>query len=613
MSSAQASQIQFLHAPRNSPESPILFEAAWEVCNQVGGIYTVLRTKAPSMVQRWGPNYFLIGPYNPQTAAIEFEIAPPGEAFKRALEPLAARGVNCFFGYWLIPGRPQVILLDFRGRLSDLSEERYFLWKDHGIQFDDSDHEVANAVSFGFCVFRFLEELIVNLPNRKMLCHFHEWLAGVTLPRIAHTRMPVATVFTTHATILGRYMAGDNPMLYQNLNQIDSEAAAKHYNIAPRFGIERAAAHSSTVFSTISDITAREAQHFLGRRADFIVPNGINVQRFTALHEFQNLHAKFKERIHEFVIGHFFPHYHFDLDNTLYLFTSGRYEYRNKGMDVFIEALHRLNHRLRLMESPPTVVAFIITKCRTRHINVSVLQKRMMFDDLRKVCEEAEIGVGAKLLNAAMLSRLPTYDELLPGDFRARIKRAMLAMRREGLPSIVTHDIVDDNRDQVLEHLRHRGLINRQDDPVKIVFHPEFLSATSPLIGLDYDQFVRGCHLGVFPSYYEPWGYTPPECLALGLPTVTTDVSGFGSYVQAHLAAEERAGVTIIDRSSQDVGGSIDELTHALFRFVALSRRERIELRNRAERLSERFDWSILVNNYHDAHDAALDRFFTAR
>jgi len=173
------------------------------------------------------------------------------------------------------------------------------------------------------------------VTDRAILAHFHEWMGGVAIPRIAHLRLPIATVFTTHATLLGRYIAGDNPEFYNHLPFINPDFEAQKYQIYSRYQIEKAAAHASTVFTTVSEVTSYEAEKLLGRRPEVILPNGLNIQRFAALHEFQNLHRQYKERIHEFVMGHFFPCYNFDLDRTIYLVTSGRYEYRNKGMDLF--------------------------------------------------------------------------------------------------------------------------------------------------------------------------------------------------------------------------------------------------------------------------------------
>jgi len=325
------------------------------------------------------------------------------------------------------------------------------------------------------------------------------------------------------------------------------------------------------------------------------------------------LHLQYKEKIHEFTRGHFFPSYTFDLDRTIYFFTSGRYEYRNKGMDLYIEALSRLNQRLKAMIDRPTIVAFIITRAATRNVNVGALQNQSMFEEMKNICHDIETRMGQRLLEAASTGRLATYQELLPEDAVIRLKRAMHAWRSNRQPTIVTHDLVDDANDPVLKHLRYRGLFNAGDDPVKIVFHPEFVSATSPLLNLDYEQFVRGCHLGIFPSYYEPWGYTPMECVALGNPTVTTDLSGFGAYVEHHVPNNEEQGMMVLKRRYKSFDDSTNDLANYLFGFVQMGRRARIELRNRVERVSEMFDWSVLVKHYQDAHNLALARTGSAR
>lgn len=594
----------------SAPPSPLLFEIAWEVCWQLGGIYTVLRTKAACMQDRWGSNYCLIGPYNPSTAAVEFEEQPTDGFLRETLDRLRHRGIPCHYGRWLIPGRPRVILLDYRARFGELHNDKYLLWADNNISTPANDGEVNEVVAFGFTVTEFFRELADVTKGRPTLAHFHEWMAGVAVPRIAHLRIPVTTVFTTHATLLGRYLAGDSPDFYNHLPFINPDEQAAKYQIYPRFAIERAAAHASTVFTTVSDVTAFESEKLLGRKPCAILPNGLNIHRFAALHEFQNLHREFKERIHEFVMGHFFPSYTFDLENTLYFFTSGRYEYRNKGMDLFIEAMARLNQRMKSLPGSqrPTVVSFIVTRAPTRNINVGVLQNQSQFDDLRNTCDEITELIGEKLFASAANGRVPSYGELIPDDMQVRLKRAIHASRTGRQPTIITHDLIDDANDPVLQHLRHRGLHNRVDDPVKMVFHPQFVSATSPLISLDYDNFVRGCHLGIFPSYYEPWGYTPMESIALGVPAVTTDLSGFGTYVESQIQGAREQGVLVLHRRYQHFDQTCEELTDYLFEFVRMGRRQRIELRNRVERLSEKFDWATLIRHYHEAHDLAMSR-----
>ena len=256
----------------------------------------------------------------------------------------------------------------------------------------------------------------------------------------------------------------------------------------------------------------------------------------------------------------------------------------------------------------PTVIAFIITRAGTRNINVGVLQNQSMFDELRSTCGEISDEIGRRLFNSAATGRIATFQELLPDDAQVRLKRAIHAWRSRRQPTIVTHDLVDDAGDPTLKHIRHRGLFNAEDDPVKMVFHPEFVSATSPLINLDYPQFVRGCNLGIFPSYYEPWGYTPMESIAMGVPAVTTDLSGFGAYVERHLPGAAEQGVMVLNRRTQSFDQAADDLANWLFEFVRQNRRQRIEQRNRTERLGEKFDWSQLIRHYHEAHDLAMDR-----
>jgi len=588
---------------------PLLFEIGWEVCWQLGGIYTVLRSKAATLMKRWGDRYLLIGPYNPQTAAVEFEELNTDGLIRRTLDRLRDAGIGCHYGRWLIPGRPKVILLDYRGRFRNLGADKYLLWKDHGIATVADDGEVNEVIAFGFTVAEFFQALVAEMPTpQPVVAHFHEWMAGVAVPRIRHTNIPVHTVFTTHATLLGRYLASDSPDFYNHLPFINADEQAGKYNIYPRFAIERAAAHASTVFTTVSEVTSFEAERLLGRKPDLILPNGLNIQRFAALHEFQNLHREFKEQIHNFVMAHFFPAYTFDLDRTVYFFTSGRYEYRNKGMDLFIEAMARLNWRMKQMKDAPTVVAFIITKSATRNINVGVLQNKTMFDELHKSCEHLQQEMGQRLFRAASIGRIPTFSELLDDDDTVRLKQAIHAWRGGKQPPIVTHDLVDDANDCILQHLRYCKLFNAADDPVKVVFHPQFISPTSPLISLAYDDFVRGCHMGIFPSYYEPWGYTPMESVAMGVPAVTTDLSGFGAYVQRNVPHHTEHGIAVLNRRNNSFDNAVDELVEHMLRFVHMNRRQRIELRNKTERLGELFDWSALISYYNEAHDLALSR-----
>ena len=303
-----------------------------------------------------------------------------------------------------------------------------------------------------------------------------------------------------------------------------------------------------TLFTTVSEVTAWECEHLLQRKVDHVLPNALNIERFTALHEFQNLHRKYKENINRFVMGHFFSNYPFDLDKTLYFFTSGRYEFRNKGFDVTIEALARLNWRLQQENIDRTVVCFFITKRPFRSINAGVLHSRAVMEELRDTCEHIEHQIGDRLFVQTAMGRAPQLDDLVDEYWRLRLKRTAAAWRRNELPGILTHDLVDDTEDDLLNAIRKCNLVNNAHDKVKVIYHPDFISPGNPLFGMEYDQFVRGCHLGVFPSYYEPWGYTPLECVARGIPAITSDLSGFGAYVEKHYDNAEERGIYIAPR-----------------------------------------------------------------
>lgn len=588
-------------------DQPLLMEIAWEVCNQVGGIYTVLRSKVPSMIQRWGDRYCLVGPYNPKTAEVEFEPLPLVGPLGQAVDQLRALGYRAHFGRWLVSGRPQAVLLEVGSVAGVLDELKYRIWSDHGIS-SGNEATVDDAVAFGEMCRALLSAIERQAPRRRIVAHFHEWQTGLAIPRLRKEQWRGAIVFTTHATLVGRYLATGNSAFYDNLPFVDADEEAKRFNVHTQHQIERSAAHGAQVFTTVSDVTAQECTHLLGRTPDLLLPNGLNIRRFTAIHEFQTLHKEYKESLHEFTIGHFFPSYHFDLDKTLYMFTSGRYEYFNKGIDLTIEALARLNHRLREAASPVTVVFFIITQAPFHSINVRTLQSRAMLHEFGAAVDAVKKSVGEGLFLAATTGEIPDLNGLIDDYWRLRLRRAIAAWRSHAPPAIVTHDLVDDANDSVLRQLRSCYLLNYESDRVKVVFHPDFVRATSPLFGMEYDQFVRGCHLGVFPSFYEPWGYTPLESIALGVPAVTSDVSGFGSYLKQLVPDHASKGVYVVPRRHNDFHQAAEELTDRLFRFASIGRRDRIMLRNSVESLSEHFAWSNLAERYHEAHDLALDR-----
>lgn len=589
---------------------PLLVETAWEVCNQVGGIYTVVRSKVPSMVKAWDDRYCLVGPYNESTAQVEFEETEPTGPFGTAVLAMRATGYEARFGRWLITGHPQTVLLSTRCVHDRMPQIRHAVWERDRVDLMRTDPLVDDVLAFGFLVETFFFALRQSAPqDAAIVGHFHEWMAATAISALRRAKLPVATVFTTHATLLGRFLAMADPADYfDRIAQTDWRAAARQFNLEQSVHLERAAAHACHVFTTVSEITAHECEHLLGREPDVLVPNGLNIERFVALHEFQNYHRLYKEKLNEFVTGYFFPSYSFDLDRTLYYFTSGRYEYSNKGFDLTIEALARLNWRMKQAQTDKTVVFFLITRAATRSILPEVLRTAAVLEEIRRDCQAIEQQIGKRLFAAVTAGRWPDINELIDEYWRLRLRRSVHAWKRTTVPPIVTHDLSYPNDDAVLKQIKACKLLNAPDDPVKVVYHPDFIVPSDPLFGMDYDQFVRGCHLGIFPSLYEPWGYAPLECVALGVPTVTSNMAGFGTYVTRHFKDHDERGIFVLDRRRTAFSQAADALADVAFGFTQQERRERIAQRNRVESSAEKFDWSNLGRHYSEAHELALVR-----
>jgi len=597
------------------PAESTLFEIAWEVCNQVGGIYTVIRSKVPSVIEKVGKeNYFLIGPYFEDQAAAHFDAAtdfstPIGKAVLKMQE----RGFDVHYGQWIVSGRPNVVLFNPYSVYDKLGEIKHFLWQDYHISLPGNDELLDKVAAFGFQVKEFFLYLCSSgFCTGSIIAHFHEWMAGLPIPGIRKDNLNIKVVFTTHATLLGRYLAMNDQKFYDHLPFYNWEAEATKFNVKPIAEIERASAHGAHVFTTVSEVTAKECTHLLGRTPDLILPNGLNIQRFEALHQIQNQHVQVKEKIHDFVMGHFFQSYSFDLDKTLYFFTSGRYEYHNKGYDLTLEALARLNWKMQQANSDMTVVSFFITKRPFYTFNPDVLHSKAQIDDVHRVCEEIKEQVGKRLYTEITSDsgpyHFPDLSAMVDDYLRLKLRRNVQSWKTHRLPKIVTHTIIDDAKDEILNFLRTANLVNNRHDRVKVVYHPDFISTANPLFKMDYTHFVRGCHLGIFPSMYEPWGYTPLECLASGLPSVTSDLAGFGNYVLQNVPDYEAKGMYIIKRSGRDFYEAAEDLANKLFDFVQMSRRDRISLRYKCEDSSLHFDWSNLGKYYDEAYKLAVQR-----
>ncbi|MCH2215468.1 MAG: glycosyltransferase [Flavobacteriales bacterium] len=596
-------------------KDPLVIECAWEVCNQVGGIYTVIRSKLPAAVRRHGQNYCLLGPLVNENISAEFEPSSDmSNPIGKAVEKMRNMGYEVSYGTWLVTGRPKVVLLNPDNVFNRLEALHKHLLNDHGITTNTGDDLLEKMVlwaDLNRTFFTILSKEVLR-GKQKVIAHFHEWMASIPILDIRKSGLSVSTVFTTHATMLGRYLAGNDADFYKNLPRYNWEAEARKYGILPQTQIERQCAEAADSFTTVSEVTGLECIHLLGKNPDVITPNGLNINKYVAYHEVHNRHEKYKDKIHEFIIGHFFSSYDFDLDNTIYFFTSGRYEYRNKGFDITMKALKLLNEMMRKEGVDKTVVMFFITKKPTWSINPEVLESRGVMQEIKRNCESIEKQLGERLFYAATSSKdehkLPDLNDLIDDYWKLRYRRTIQRWKTSQWPIIVTHNLVDDIDDDLLSFMRNQQLVNSPLDRVKVVYHPDFIDSTNPLFGLDYGQFVRGCHLGIFPSYYEPWGYTPLECVARGVPTVTSDLSGFGRYVEDMEAKHEDKGVYVLQRSKESEEKSIENLAKFLLHFVKSNRRYRMLQRNKLEDFSEDFDWKVLLSSYDEAYEFALKR-----
>lgn len=590
----------------------LLVESSWEVCNQLGGIYTVIRSKLPATMDKWGDNYCLLGPLVNKDVDVEFEhVDETSTAFGQAVQKMREMGFEVKYGRWLVTGRPLTVLLNPENAHSRLQSVKERFYKNYRITVRNDDALYDSVLEWGDMCYIFFKLLSSFSGNKQPIAHFHEWMATTPLLDIVTNNLPVKTVFTTHATMLGRVLAMNESDFYGRLPHFNPEAEARKYHISSIFDIERAAAHHASTFCTVSEVTAIECEKLLGKKPDVITPNGLNIARFAANHEVQVRHELYKKKIHEFVMGHFFHSYSFDLDKTLYFFTSGRYEYANKGFDITLEALKLLNQRMLKEKIDINVVAFFITRSDTHTINPKVLETRMMLEEVRKNCDAIQEQMSEKLFLAAAMSqgdyKLPVLNDLIDDYWRLRYRRSIQSWKDETWPIIVTHNLVRESEDPILKHMRYANLVNSPLDRVKVVYHPDFITTSSPLFGMDYGQFVRGCHLGLFPSYYEPWGYTPLECIARGVPAVTSDLSGFGRYVKDMEKEDDETGIYVLNRQNSTPEKALNDLATYMFQFVKSSRRYRMIQRNKLEDFSEHFDWRNLTKDYDKAYKHASE------
>ncbi len=518
-----------------------LFEVSWEVCNKVGGIYTVISSKVPEAIRHYGENYYLLGPdlkTNP-----DFEETDE-ECWSRIREGTAIKEIPCRFGRWKIPGEPKVILVS-PGKKFNKDQLLFELWEDYGVDSIAGGWDYAEPVLFSYACGAVIEtvyNLIIRPQDGEAVAQFHEWMCGGGLLCVKKRVPEIGTVFTTHATILGRTVAGSGMDIYSALDHISPQREASTYNISAKHSMEVATARESDCFTTVSEITATEAKNFLGRAPDFILPNGLDMENIADLSLDRGPALKSRDRLMQFAskfLRKELP------EDTRILIISGRYEYHNKGIDIFLQSLGQMEKE---MTAGQTILAFIC-----------VLAEHMAAN--------------------AIISETQT-------------------------PLITTHRLANELSDPILGTCNSLGLKNLPQNKVNVIFVPAYLNGNDGMINMDYYDILSGCDLGVFPSYYEPWGYTPLESAAHAVPTVTTELAGFGLWVRSRIG--ENKGVLILHRKGLPVQAVTGELAGIVKDSLTWTKENLATRRVDARRIALEANWCDFFKNYSQAHEQAL-------
>lgn len=591
------------------PKADMLFEISWEVCNKVGGIFTVLSSKAVQMQKYYKNDYCLIGPYFVEASRTTFEEKPVPKEYGDLYEELKKEGIVCHFGKWLVDGEPKVILIDFNGFWPQSDSIKRDLWDNFKIDSLRADYDFNEPVLWSWAAGILIEKLSKIHGDKKMAVQAHEWLAGAAILYLKKNKAAVSTVFTTHATSLGRTLAGHGYDLYSVLDKINPEEEAYKYKVHPKHLMEKAAAETADIFTTVSQITAMEAKYLLGKEVDVILPNGLDMSRFPSFEETALKHKIYRNKLREFALYYFFPYYKIDLKNSLFMFTASRYEFHNKGLDIFIESLGKLNEKMKKNKSKKTIISFFWVPTGTDGIRQEIVEAREAYRDITDLLEEERDEIEENLLYAITSENKINEKSIFNEDFILKIKGRILRLKSKGGQApLSTHKITESENDPILKALAQAGLKNEEEDRVKIIFYPIYLTGADGLGDLDYYQSIQACHLGIFPSYYEPWGYTPLETAALGVASLTSNLSGFGRYFYDTLHNKKVPGIYILDVENEKREEMINDFVNILYRFVSFTKKQRIDNKIQARKVAFMADWENFAAHYIEAHNMAIER-----
>ena len=543
-----------------------IFESSWEVCNKVGGIYAVLSTRAKTLKEKLGDNLIFIGPdcWGEKTS-------PYFEEDKNLLKDwkkkAAAEGLNIKVGRWTVPGNPVAVLVDFQPYYAQKDQIYAKLWEKYQVDSLHAYGDYDEASMFSYAAALVVESYYNHYISKKKranktIYHANEWMTGLGALYINDCLPQVATIFTTHATSIGRSIAGNNKPLYEYLEAYNGDQMAAELNMQSKQSIEKQTAAHVDCFTTVSEITARECAELLDKPVDVVLPNGFEDDFVPQGKEFDHKREAARKRLLDITRALTGDEVSND---AIIISTSGRYEWRNKGIDVFIEAVNRL--RLSAHELNKEVVAFI-------EVPAWVNCKR---DDLAERLEKMAQG--------------EKFDTPLDTP-------------------VITHWLNEQQNDRALGMMNWLGMHNQKGEKVKLVFIPCYLTGDDGIVNLSYFDVILGNDLCVYPSYYEPWGYTPLEAVAFKVPCITTDLAGFGLWAHSECDGKSTIdnGVEVIHRTDYNYNDVANDIKQTVIKYANATKNKQTRVRNNARALSQKALWTHFIEYYYDAYDFALNK-----
>ena len=551
-----------------------VFQASWEVCNKVGGIYTVLSTQAKALEGIYKDNLIYIGPdVHAHVSGKGAKNANPlftadATLLNGLARQLKKQGIPTRFGRWNVPGSPIVALVDYECIREEKNKIFGEMWEDFGVDslnaygdYDDASLFAWQAGRMAVAAYRYFCKQ--EKQDLSAVFQAHEWMSAFGLLYVKKNEPKMATVFTTHATSIGRSITCNEKQLYAYFEGYNGDQMARELNMQAKHSAEKAAALQADCMTTVSELTNRECRQFLDREADVILPNGFD-SSFT--YKGAQLQAV-RKRARKAMLNTYNALNGDNLsDDTLIVATSGRNDFRCKGFDLFINALKRVQDSGDLQRD---VLAVIAVPCWAKAAR----------EDLN---ERLALKPAIKLFDASEMEPLPQ--------------------------PFITHELYNFNEEPIVRTIFGSGLSFDKGQRLHLLFIPTYLDGNDGVINMPYYDMLTGCDYCIYPSYYEPWGYTPLESIAFGVPCLTTTLSGFGQWVAGVTGHQPLVsdGVAVVARDDNNYDQCVGEIATSITGMARLSQADWQQFAAAATNLSKKAMWKDFVKQYIKAYTLAI-------